>query len=238
MPMKGLQPKGIARRNKMLHAAIMLFLENGYEKTTTAQISMAVGMSATSFFAAFESKEALLLELTRVMFSGQFAGAEQLVADDPDPLTMYAIELALQLHITELTEPIREVYVMAYSLSSTSDYIYRSTAEKLQQLFAAYMPDATAKDFYELDIASSSIVRGFTARPCDVYFTIEQKIRRVLECCLILYHIPDDQRARVIDKVCAMPLRPVAEKLIYDVVKRAEAGLLQAMENSAPVHKH
>lgn len=70
MPMKGLQPKGIARRNKMLHAAIMLFLENGYEKTTTAQISMAVGMSATSFFAAFESKEALLLELTQVMFSG------------------------------------------------------------------------------------------------------------------------------------------------------------------------
>ena len=221
MPMKGLQPKGIARRNKMLHAAIMLFLENGYEKTTTAQISMAVGMSATSFFAAFESKEALLLELTQVMFSGQFAGAERLVADDPDPLTMYAIELALQLHITELTEPIREVYVMAYSLPSTSDYIYRSTA----------------KDFYELDIASSSIVRGFTARPCDVYFTIEQKIRRVLECCLILYHIPDDQRARVIDKVCAMPLRPVAEKMIYDVVKRAEAGLLQAMEDSAPGHK-
>ena len=31
MSMKGLQPSGIARRNKMIHAGIMLFLEKGYE---------------------------------------------------------------------------------------------------------------------------------------------------------------------------------------------------------------
>lgn len=66
--MKGLQPKGIARRNKMLLAAIQLFLDQGYEKTTTAQIARAAGMSPTSFFAAFENKEALLLTLTQIMF--------------------------------------------------------------------------------------------------------------------------------------------------------------------------
>lgn len=38
---KGLQPKGVARRNKMLLAAVQLFLENGYEKTTTAAIARA-----------------------------------------------------------------------------------------------------------------------------------------------------------------------------------------------------
>ena len=37
--MKGLQPSGIRRRNKMIYAAVVLFLENGYEKTTTAQIA-------------------------------------------------------------------------------------------------------------------------------------------------------------------------------------------------------
>ena len=31
--MKGLQPSGIRRRNKMIYAAVVLFLENGYEKT-------------------------------------------------------------------------------------------------------------------------------------------------------------------------------------------------------------
>lgn len=46
---KGLQPKGIARRNKMLLAAITRFLVDGYEKTTTASIAKVAGMSASSF---------------------------------------------------------------------------------------------------------------------------------------------------------------------------------------------
>lgn len=102
--MKGLQAKGIARRNKMLYAAVQLFLKNGYEGTTTSQISKAAGMSATSFFAAFENKEALLLALVKVMFTGQFEQAKAFAKTD-DPVLMYCIETALQIHITELSEP-------------------------------------------------------------------------------------------------------------------------------------
>ena len=69
---KGLQHKGIIRRNKMLYAAVQLFLENGYEKTTTASIAKAAGMAPSSFFAAFENKEALLLTLVKTMFGSQF----------------------------------------------------------------------------------------------------------------------------------------------------------------------
>ena len=53
---KGLQHKGIVRKNKLLHVAIKLFLKNGYEKTTTASIAKDAGMTPSSFFAAFESK--------------------------------------------------------------------------------------------------------------------------------------------------------------------------------------
>ena len=48
--MKGLQPSGIRRRNKMIYAAVVLFLENGYEKTTTAQIARRAGMSGHVVF--------------------------------------------------------------------------------------------------------------------------------------------------------------------------------------------
>ena len=113
---KGLQPKGVARRNKMLLAAIQLFLENGYEKTTTAAIARAAGMAPSSFFAAFENKEALLLTLVQQMFNRQFENAEQLLGEQKDPLMLYGIETALQMYITELSEPLRELYVMAYSL--------------------------------------------------------------------------------------------------------------------------
>lgn len=42
---RGIQPKGIARRNKMLRAAIQLFLFQGYEKTTTASIARSAGFT-------------------------------------------------------------------------------------------------------------------------------------------------------------------------------------------------
>lgn len=228
--MKGLQPKGIARRNKMLLAAIQLFLEQGYEKTTTAQISRAAGMSPTSFFAAFENKEALLLKLTQIMFENQFEKARSF-AENHEPLMVYCLETALQINITELSESLREIYVMAYTLPSTSEYIYRSTAIQIKNIFAAYMPDAEDKDFYEMDVASGSITRGFMAKPCDMYFTLDRKLRRYLDCCLKLYNVPTEKRNSLIEAVLAVDLNSVAAKLIEEIVAKAETGLEEAIGN-------
>ena len=116
MPLRGKQASGLLTQQKMLRAAVKLFLEKGYEGTTTAEIARAAGMTPSSFFRAFPSKEALLLELDKRMFSGQFALAEQ-HSTARDPVLLYAVETAIQLHIAELTEPLRELYVTAYTLS-------------------------------------------------------------------------------------------------------------------------
>ena len=79
MPGHGLQARGIAREQKMIYAGMTLFLEQGYERTTTAQIARKAGMSPASFFAAFENKEALLLRLTQIMFRSQFSRAEKML---------------------------------------------------------------------------------------------------------------------------------------------------------------
>lgn len=229
--MKGLQPKGIARRNKMLLAAIQLFLEQGYEKTTTAQIARAAGMSPTSFFAVFENKEALLLTLTQIMFENQFAKARAF-AKDMEPLMVYCLETSLQIYITELSEPLREIYVMAYTLPSTTEYILKSTAVQIKAIFSPFMPDAEDKDFYEMDIASGSIMRGFMARKCDMYFTVQKKISRFLECCLKLYDVPKEKRASLIEAVLAFDLHSVAKRLIDEIIAKAETGLEKAIESS------
>ena len=88
---------------------------------------------------------------------------------------LYAVETALQLHIAELTEPLRELYVMAYSLPTTSEYLYRSTSERLQKIFAPYLPTAQPKDFYEMEIASASIMRGFMAVPIATSLAMRTK---------------------------------------------------------------
>ena len=98
---KGLQHKGIVRRNKMIYAAVKLFLENGYEKTTTASIAKAAGMSPSS---------------------------------------------------------------------------------------------------------------------------LENKLRRLLKCCFTLYKVPEAKQEEVIGQILKMDLKPIAEKIIEDTVRKAEEG--------------
>lgn len=220
---RGLQKKGIARKNKMLHTAIKQFLENGYEKTTTASIARAAGMAPSSFFAAFENKEELLLALVKIMFSNQFSSAENLIK--ADPVVLYGIETAIQMYIAELSEPLRELYVTAYSLPSTSEYIYESMTQKLQHIFGKYIPEAKAKDFYEIDMASAGITRAYMAKKCNLYFSIEDKIRRYLRCCYTLYQVPREQQDKAISEILQMDLKSVAEKIIGEMIQKAVHGL-------------
>ena len=217
------QTNGLATQRKMLRAAVSLFLEKGYTRATTGEIAKAAGWGQSAFFHAFSSKEALLLELVQRMFGGQFDLAEQHTGTE-DPVFLYAVETALQLHIAELTEPLRELYVTAYSLPMTSEYIYRVTSARLQAIFGAYLPCAQPKDFYEMEIASASIMRGFMAVPCGLYFTIEAKITRFLDCALKLYDIPPEKRRAVTAQVLALDLHTMAADIIRETVRQAGEG--------------
>ena len=201
---------GLVTQQKVLRGAVTLFLENGYTKTTTGEIAKAAGIGQSSFFHVFPSKEALLLELVKRMFSGQFALAGQHNGEQ-DPVLLYAVETALQLHIAELTEPLRELYVTAYTLSSISAYLYRGTAKRLEGIFGDDLPDAEAKDFYEMEITSTGMMRSFVAVPCDMYFTVERKIARFLECALKICNVPPERRRgrRTIGRVGRYLMTPI-----------------------------
>ena len=220
---KGKLLNGRVTQQKVLRGAVALFLDKGYTGTTTGEIAAAAGIGQSSFFHVFPSKEALLLELVKRMFDGQFDLAGQHSGME-DPVFLYAVETALQLHIAELTEPLRELYIMAYSLPTTSAYLYRSTAERRQRIFGPYLPGAQAKDFYEMEIASAGIMRSFMAVPCGVYFTIEAKITRFLDCALKLYDIPPEKRRAVTAQVLALDLHTMAADIIQRTVRQAEEG--------------
>ena len=220
---KGKLLNGLVTQQKVLRAAVALFLEKGYTRTTTGEIAKAAGIGQSSFFHVFPSKEALLLELVKRMFGGQFDLAGQYSGTE-GPVFLYAVETALQLHIAELTEPLRELYVMAYSLPTTTNYLYHSTAKRLQTIFAAYLPDAEPKDFYEMEIASAGIMRGFMSVPCDLYFTPKAKITRFLDCTLRIYNVPEEKRAAVTATVLQMDLHTMAADIIQKTVQQAEKG--------------
>ena len=121
----------------------------------------------------------------------------------------------------------------AYSLPTTSEYIYDSMAERLQRIFSRYMPEAKRKDFYEMDIASAGIMRAYMAKPCDMHFTIEDKLRRFLQSSLTLYCVPREEQSRITDVVLKMDFRPYAEQIIQKMVEIAEAGLPLVVEEES-----
>ena len=228
MGKQAIYAKGEIRTKKIISSGIRLFLENGYENTTTAKIMSDAGMSQSAFFASFDSKEDLLGELVKVMFENQFKLAENLCTME-NPLLMYAVETTIQLQITELSEELRELYLEAYSLPTTSEIIHLNTAKKLAGIFKKYLPDAEEKDFYEMEIASGSVMRGFMSKKCDMYFTFDRKVRRFLECNFKLYDVPRQEYLPVIESVVNMDLQHVAEDAIEDTVRRAEENFEAVM---------
>lgn len=224
MPPRGKQASGLITQQKMLRSAIIQFLKYGYDGATTADIARDAGMTPSSFFRAYPSKEALLLELVKWVFVGQFDIAKK-ISGTNDPMLVCAVEAGLELHAAESSEQMRSLYVSAYSLPSTSSFIYRSMSERLYEVFGPIQPDIAAKDFYEMEIASGSMIRGFMAVPCNMYFTIETKITRFLDCALKLYSTPDEDRERIIEATLAMDLKGAAENIITSIVQKVIDGL-------------
>ena len=120
------------------------------------------------------------------MFGSQFDKAEKLLGETPDPLLVYGVEVSIQMYIAELSEPLRELYVVGYSLPTTSEYIYMSTAQKIQHIFSQYIKEAELKDFYEMDIASAGITRGIYGKKMRPLFYHGKQIKKITEMLLYL----------------------------------------------------
>ena len=59
-----------------------------------------------------------------------------------------------------------------------------------------------------MELASAGMMRSFMSVPCDLYFTIEAKISRFLDCALTLYHVPQKQREEIITLCCTWTCAP------------------------------
>ena len=60
--------------------------------------------------------------------------------------------------------------------------------------------------------------------PCDLYFTMDAKLSRFLDCSLKLYNIPAQQRAAITAAVLKMDLHTMAAGMIQKTIRPAEEG--------------
>ena len=198
---------------------VRLFLEQGYKNTSVSQIVDEAGVARGSYLNLFPTKDRILLELTETMFGGQFGVARSIAHSKLPPVYAYAVETAIQLTLTELNENLRDIYLEAYSHTEASEYIYQHTSSELHRIFGPYLPSYTESDFYELEIGSAGMMRGYMSRPCDKYFTLEKKLARFLSMSLNAYAVPAAEQKQVLDFIAKLDIRTIAVQVMQELFK-------------------
>ena len=202
-------------KRKILTVCVRLFLEQGYKNTTVSQIVDEAGVARGSYLNLFPTKDRILLELTETMFGGQFGVARSIADSKLPPVYAYAVETAIQLTLTELNENLREIYIEAYSLPETSEYIYLHTTAELKQIFGANFPDYSDSDFYEMEIGTAGLMRNYMARKCDIHFPLERKLSRFLTAAMRVYRVPEDELEQTVRFVERLDIRSIAERVMH-----------------------
>ena len=202
-------------RRKILTVCVRLFLEQGYKNTSVSQIVDEAGVARGSYLNLFPTKDKILLDLTETMFGGQFDMARSIADTKLPPVYAYALETAIQLTLTELNENLREIYIEAYSLPETSEYIYLHTTAELKQIFSANFPDYSDSDFYEMEIGTAGLMRNYMARKCDIHFPLERKLSRFLTAAMRVYRVPEDELEQAVRFVERLDIRSIAERVMY-----------------------
>lgn len=206
-------------KKQILYAAAISFLEYGYTATTIKKIAADAKTNTGTLQNIFKTKDDILSDIASYVLEGQFeATAGFFKGVDYDNVLFYAAETTLQLYIAESSENIRNLYAAAYSLPKTTQIIQNTITQKLEYLFKDYFPGMETKEFYKLEIASGGIMRNFMMFPCDMWFTMDEKIEAFLETTLRVYCVPEDKIHEAIKFVSQFDYKKIASETIKSLL--------------------
>ena len=208
-------------KRRILMVCVQMFIEKGFRSTTMLDIIREADVSSGTFQNIFRTKDGVLSELTEFMFSNQFAVARSL-GGNLSPVSVYAVETAIQLAITEMNEHLREIYIEAYTKSDLAEYIYQKTSDELFRIFGRYNPQWTESDFYESEIGTAGMMRAFMAHPCDKYFTLKKKAIKLAAMAFAVYNVPEEERREAFGILSAMNIEETATAVMKKLFSALE----------------
>ncbi len=211
-----------AVRKRILSVCVRLFLEQGYDETTPKQILEEAKVSASSFYNIFPAKSAVLSVLCEFMFENQFAIASAIVGKEASGPLLYGAETAIQLVLAEMNEKLREIYALVYTEPTLLDLVQRKTASELPRLFRAYLPEHGEREFLELEIGTSGIMRSYMVSACSESFPLERKLTCFLQMTLRAFAVPEDEISCVIKTVLTLDIRMIAFQVMQRLFSELE----------------
>ncbi|SBU99451.1 transcriptional regulator, TetR family [Streptomyces sp. Ncost-T6T-1] len=159
-----------ARRQHIVNAAAELFATKGFERTTTAEICRAAGMSAGNLFHYFANKRAIFLAVFEDEDSDKaerLAAAE--VAEDPWNALLDVVDL-LAAAAREPLAPqlVMEAMVQAYRDPDVEEALSRANADE-QRTVATILRRAAAAGRIDPDLDPDTTASWITTLIASLY---------------------------------------------------------------------
>ena len=216
-------------RRKVLTAATAMFIQKGFERTTFMDIAKLSGVPKSKILYEFSSKEDILGILVTKFLDGVTAASDTVSKKltDDKVLILLSNEV-LQLYMAEMNEDMRNLYLAGYSMPKTSEEVLKRRTEIMYDTFRLRFPEQELKDFYETEIASMGIMRAYMTIPCDMYFTIEAKAKRLVTMLLRIYKAEEEKITEALEFIEKIDFEDVAEKAVKSVFNELSIKTLNA----------
>ena len=129
-------------KKRILTVCVKLFLEQGYKKTTVAEIVQKADVSNSTFQNIFRAKDGVLTELVIFMFGNQFGTARRIAGEGLPPVYVdfYHMEIGSAVIMRAyMAQPCDETFTLEKKLEyflTMSLRAYKVPEAELQQVLA------------------------------------------------------------------------------------------------------
>ena len=203
---------------KILTAATALFMQKGFERTTFNDIAKFSDVPRSKILYEFSSKEDILGLLVTRFLDGVMAASDAVSKKlTDDKMLIFIANEVLQLYMAEMNEVMRNLYLSGYSMPKTSEEVLKRRANIMHRAFGEAFECYELKDFYETEIASMGIMRAYMTVPCDMYFTIGAKAKRLVTMLLRIYKAEDEKITEAISFIETIDFATVAKEAVHSV---------------------
>ena len=208
---------------KILTASTALFMQKGFERTTFTDIAKLSGVLKSKILYEFSSKEEILGLLVTRFLDGVTAASDAVSKKlTDDQILIFIANEILQLYMAEMNEDMRNLYLAGYSMPKTSEEVLKRRTNMMYEAFSEVFPTFEIKDFYETEIASMGIMRAYMTIPCDMYFTIESKAKRLVTMLMRIYNAEDEKITEALEFIKKIDFEAVAKKAVQSVFKELD----------------
>ena len=205
---------------KVLSVSKRLFITQGYEKTTMRQIIDAAEMTTGSLYNFFSSKEEILLQLIRDLFTDVPELADQIVSPDENPLLRISMELSMYLYAAEFAPNLTGLYISTFKSYPAARLIAHIEAKRAMEIVAPLLGNNNYMDYYLRNIAIVGIMEKILEEReyGDMIFQFEQTISFLCRYLILIYELPVESVDEIVEQTLDKFRQPEVHQKIRELM--------------------